>query len=103
MLTVRQALHVQPGGGSCRSEIRNAFSGTTFRLGLPLDRSAFTETLQYLRSFVAQGGLGRPAERQHCSSYTAVETLWKVETTVSKVSTRGVPSITFARIFNTSG
>src|SRR5580658_4027110 len=55
------------------------------QLPSPLLQIALTETLQYLQSMVEEGGLSRPPGRRLCSSYTAVETLWKVETTVSNV------------------
>ena len=52
---------------------------------------------------VREGRISRLPVRHACSPYTATGTLWKVEMTVSNVWTLGVPSITFAKVFNTSG
>jgi len=46
---------------------------------------------------------GPPVRATGAQNYTATGTLWKVDITISKVWTRGVPSITFAKVFNTSG
>ncbi len=52
-----------------------------------------------------EGGAGRPPLEHAGGSYacTGTVTLWKVELTTSYVCTLGVPSITFAKVFNTSG
>ena len=52
---------------------------------------------------VRESTINRLPGPQTCRNYTATATLWKVDMTVSNVWTRGVPSITFAKVFNTCG
>ena len=60
-------------------------SSATIPFVAPVLHIALTEILQYLQSIVEKGGLSRPPGRHVCRSYAVVWTLWKVETTVSKV------------------
>jgi hypothetical protein len=69
-------------------------------------RSSFHSPLHYEREMgrtLARPSLLETIDLPHTNLPAAAADLWNVELANSKVLTVGVPSITFDRVFNTSG